>query len=96
MVVTLVALQQAARQLLTHIAHLTVHHHQGALLHLLARLKGGYLPVSVLHAVLERVHGHSRVVAARQHHSCLEHDFLQVLHQNVEADVVRQLEHQRV
>ncbi len=91
MIVVLIALQHPRRNLLAHVAHLAVNNQKRILLYLHLRLEGGYLSRGLVEVVIDAVDNGLVIVARCHQGACLLHHLLDVLEQNVVADVVRQL-----
>lgn len=88
MIVVLVALQHACRDLLAHIAHLAVNNQKRILLYLHLCLEGGYLPRGFVEVIIDAVDNRLVIVSRCHHCTGLLDQLLDVLEKNVVADVI--------
>ncbi|GDK00542.1 hypothetical protein BvCmsKSP054_00976 [Escherichia coli] len=91
MIIILVTAEHTGRQLLAHVAHLTVNDQQCILLDLHLALENGNLLLCLIQILQNIVHHSLRIVPGGNHGPGLLKQFLNVLEHDVVADIVRQL-----
>ncbi|GDK00504.1 hypothetical protein BvCmsKSP054_00974 [Escherichia coli] len=91
MIIILVTAEHTGRQLLAHVAHLTVNDQQCILLDLHLALENGNLLLRLIKVIEHTVQDRLRVVPGGNHRPGLLKQFLNVLEHDVVTDIVRQL-----